>query len=61
MVWVLIVISCVLVVVGTLAVGVQQLLLNTDRWVAVVGPLAKDPTVQTSMADTAATLTVNAL
>ena len=60
-VWVLIVISCVLVVVGTLAVGVQQLLLNTDRWVSVVGPLAKDATVQTSMANTATMLTLNAL
>jgi hypothetical protein len=51
----------VLVVMATLAVGVQQLLLNTDRWVAVVGPLATDPAVQTSMAETAASLTLNAL
>jgi hypothetical protein len=59
--WVLVVLSCVLVVLGTVAVGIQQLLLNTDRWVAVVGPLARDPDVQSSMADTASRLTLNAL
>ncbi len=37
-VWVLIDLSCALVVLGTIAVGVQQLLLNTDRWVSPVGP-----------------------
>jgi hypothetical protein len=60
-VWVLIVVSCLLVVLSTLTVGVQQLLLNTDRWVATVGPLASNATVQSSLADTAAMLTLNAL
>src|SRR5262249_25483306 len=41
--------------------GVQQVLLNTDRWVDVVGPLASDPGVQSSVADTAALLTGTAL
>ncbi|MBV9357078.1 MAG: hypothetical protein JO023_16320 [Chloroflexi bacterium] len=59
--WVLVVVSSVLVVLATLAVGIQQVLLNTDRWVAVVGPLATNPIVQASMAETAATLTLDAL
>jgi hypothetical protein len=41
--------------------GVQQTLLNTDRWVAVVGPLASDPAVQSSVAETTAAVTLNAL
>lgn len=53
--------SCVAIVLATLAVGVQQTLLNTDRWVAVVGPLASDPTVQSSLAETAAAIAVNAV
>jgi hypothetical protein len=60
-VWVLIVLSCSLVVLATIAVGVQQVLLNTDRWTAAVGPLATNPTVQSSVADTAAALALNAL
>jgi hypothetical protein len=53
--------SCVAIVLATLLFGVQQTLLNTDRWVSVVGPLASDPTVQTSVAETTAALTLNAL
>jgi hypothetical protein len=60
-VWLLTAIACVLVVFATLAVGVQQVLLNTDRWVGVVGPLASDHGVQTSVANTAAALTTSAL
>src|SRR5580765_5937333 len=60
-VWVLIVVSCVLMVLATLAVGLQQVLLNTDRWTAAIAPLARNPTVQASVADTAAGLTLNAL
>jgi hypothetical protein len=59
--WVLVVLSCVLVVLSTIAVGVQQLLLNTDRWTAMVGPLATNPTVQSSVADTTSMLALNAL
>jgi hypothetical protein len=60
-VWVLTVVSCVLVVLSTVALGVQQILLNTDRWVAVVGPLASNPTVQSSVADAVSAVTLNAL
>jgi hypothetical protein len=60
-VWALIVVSSLLVVLSTIAVGVELLLLNTDRWTATVGPLASDPTVQASVADAAATQTLNAL
>jgi hypothetical protein len=60
-VWTLIALSCVLTVAATLAVGIQQVLLNTDRWVAAVGPLAADAGVQTSVASTAAAVTLNAL
>ena len=61
LVWILIVLSSVAVVLATLAVGVQQLVLNTDRWVATVGPLASDPTVQSSVANAAATQALNAM
>jgi hypothetical protein len=60
-VWVLIVLSSVAVVLATLAVGVEQLVLNTDRWVATVGPLASDPTVQSSVANAAATQALSAV
>jgi hypothetical protein len=59
--WTLIALSCIAVVLATLAVGVQQLTLNTDRWVATVGPLASDPTVQSSVANAAAGQVVSAL
>jgi hypothetical protein len=55
------ILTCVVVVLATLALGVQQTLLNTDRWVSVVGPLATNPQVQTSIADTASAMTVNAV
>jgi hypothetical protein len=61
LVWVLIVLSSIAVVLATFAVGVQQLVLNTDRWVATVGPLASDPTVQSSVANAAATQALNAI
>src|SRR4051812_24461352 len=61
LVWALIVVSSVLIVLATLAVGVQQVLLTTDRWTAAVAPLATNPTVQASVADAAAGLTLNAL
>jgi hypothetical protein len=55
---VLVVLACLLTVFGTLAVGVQQLLFNTDRWVAVVGPLAEDPAVQDDVANAITDATV---
>jgi hypothetical protein len=61
LVWVLIVLSSIAVVLATFAIGVQQVVLNTDRWVATVGPLASDPTVQTSVANAAATQALSAI
>jgi hypothetical protein len=53
--------SCLAIVLATLAFGVQQTLLNTDRWVAVVGPLASDPTVQSSVAETSVAIALNSI
>jgi hypothetical protein len=61
LVWALIVLSSIAVVLATFAIGVQQLVLNTDRWVATVGPLASDPTVQASVANAAATQALSAI
>ena len=58
---VLTVISCVVIVLATISLGVQQTLLNTDRWVAVVGPLASNPQVQTSVAAATTAMTLNAV
>jgi hypothetical protein len=60
-VWTLIALSCVFCVAATLAVGIQQVLLNTDRWVAAVSPLAADAGVQSSVANTAAAVALGAL
>ena len=60
-IWTLTVLSCIVVVLATVTLAAQQLLLNTDRWVAVVGPLASNATVQASVANTAAAVTLNAL
>ncbi|MBV9323134.1 MAG: hypothetical protein JO352_05015 [Chloroflexi bacterium] len=58
---VLTVLACLAVVLATIDLGVQQTLLNTDRWVAVVGPLASDPSVQSSVAQATAAVAVNAV
>ncbi|MBV9578447.1 MAG: hypothetical protein JO057_07655 [Chloroflexi bacterium] len=58
---VLTVIACCVIVLATISFGVQQTLLNTDRWVAVVGPLASDPGVQSSVAQATAATALNAL
>lgn len=58
---ILTVISCLVIVLATVALGVQQTLLNTDRWVAVVGPLASDPQVQSSVAATTTAMTMDAV
>jgi len=59
--WVLIVLASIAVSLATLAIGVQQLVLNTDRWVATVGPLATDSDVQSSIANAAATQVLGAI
>jgi hypothetical protein len=44
-----------------MAIGIEQVLLNTDRWVGAVGPLASDPSVQSSLAEAAASQAITAL
>ena len=48
--WVLIVLACILAVLSVVVVYARNELLNTDTFVASVGPLAKDPAVQTAVA-----------
>ncbi|HEY2592420.1 MAG TPA: hypothetical protein VGK33_00815 [Chloroflexota bacterium] len=55
------IVTCLVIVLATVAFGVQQTLLNTDRWVSVVGPLASDPTVESSVAQATAAMTLNAI
>src|SRR3954451_1146279 len=59
--WALILVSAFLIVLATFTVTMQQVLLNTERWVATVGPLASDPNVQTSLAAAAASQTTKML
>ncbi len=61
LVWVLVILSSSTLVLATLGIGIQQLVLNTDRWVATVGPLASDPRVQSSVANAAATQVLGAI
>jgi hypothetical protein len=61
LVGVLIVLACLMTVLATLTVGAQQLLLNTDRWVAVIGPLAENTAVQDDVANAIADATVGAI
>lgn len=46
---------------ATLAVWVDRTLLDTDEWVATVGPLAADPAVQQAVADAITTQLFNAV
>jgi hypothetical protein len=48
--WVLIVLACLLAVLSVVVIYARDQLLNTDTFVATVGPLAKDPAVQTAVA-----------
>jgi len=48
--WVLIVLACILAITSVVVVYARNELLNTDTFVATVGPLAKDPAVQTAVA-----------
>ena len=47
---ILAVLSGLLVTVGVTSVWLHQTTYKTDKWVATVGPLAKDPRVQTALA-----------
>jgi hypothetical protein len=47
---VLAVLTCISILTSTVGVWAHRTLLNTDSWVATVGPLAKDPAVQKAVA-----------
>jgi hypothetical protein len=49
----LIVIGCLLASLAVPAVWLENTVLNTDTWVATVGPLASEPAIQTYVADKA--------
>ena len=46
---VLVVLACLSLTVATVAVWANRTLLNTDGWVATVGPLAGDPTITAAL------------
>ncbi len=48
--WVLIVLACLMAILSVVVVYARNELLNTDTFVATVGPLAKDPNVQKTVA-----------
>ena len=48
--WVLLVLACLLAILSVVVVYARNELLNTDTFVATVGPLAKDPNVQHTVA-----------
>jgi hypothetical protein len=48
---VLVVLGCVLAPLSVLTVWMKTTLLNTDNYVATVGPLADDPAIQNALAD----------
>jgi hypothetical protein len=55
----LVVLSCLSLLVSTVTIWAQQTFLsNTDRWVAIVGPIAQDPTAITALSAYAADQTV---
>jgi len=49
--WVLLVVACVLVPVAGVAVWVRNLVLDSDRYVETVAPLAKNPDIQAQAVD----------
>jgi hypothetical protein len=49
--WVLVVLTSLMVVVATIGVWAQRTLADTDRYVALVAPLADDPAVTNPLAD----------
>ncbi|MGA8362886.1 MAG: hypothetical protein WB709_00005, partial [Solirubrobacteraceae bacterium] len=55
------VLVCLLVVVANLATWTQQTILNTDRYVAVVGSVPSNPAVQEAIADRVSSQVVVAL
>jgi hypothetical protein len=48
--WVLVVLACILAVVSVVTVFARNQLLNTDRYVNTVAPLASNPAIQTQVA-----------
>ncbi len=58
---VLVVIASILLPLGVITVWVRNMILNTDRYVATVKPLATDPAVQNAMVDRVTTAVVGGL
>jgi hypothetical protein len=61
LVGVLVVLSCLTLVAGTLAVWARSVAFDTDRWVATVGPLIEEPRVVDTVSARAATAVVEGL
>ncbi len=61
LVGVLVVLSCIGLLSSVLSVWMNQTLLNTDRWVQIVGPVAQDPQVVDAVSVYAADQTVAVL
>lgn len=58
---VLVVIASILLPLGVITVWVRNMILDTDRYVATVKPLATDPAVQNAMVDRVTTAVVDGL
>ncbi|MGZ3637828.1 MAG: hypothetical protein ACXVCX_08330, partial [Ktedonobacterales bacterium] len=57
----LLVLSCIGLLSSALTYWMNQTLLNTDRWIQVVGPLAQNPQVVSAVSGYAADQTVQVL
>jgi len=59
LVGVLVVLGCLLVPISVLGVWIHNTLLNTDQWVATVGPLVDQPAVQAAVANRLANVVID--
>lgn len=50
LVWILVVLTCISLILATIGVWANRTVWNTDRYVALVEPLASDPAVQQALA-----------
>jgi hypothetical protein len=55
----LVVLACILAPVSVVAIWVNHTLLDTDQYVATIGPLASDPAIQNAAADRVTTALVS--
>jgi hypothetical protein len=46
-----IVVACLLAPLSVMAIWTRNQVTNTDRYIATVSPLARDPAIQTAIAD----------